>query len=458
MPVAIERRLNPPASNPRQAACDVLVHIAKGGGYADRQIDDVLSSGALTGPDRGLFAELVFGVLRRQGTLDHILAQLLEKPLDQLDSTVLMILRIGVYQLEYLDRIPESAAVNESVHAARRCAPRLSGLVNAVLRNFLRRRSALSLPDPVLDPAGSIAARHSHPLWLANMWIGQLGAVEAAALAEASSLQPPLTLRVNTLQSTRDGLLQQLEEAGIAAAPCRYSPVGIAVAGHPAVSGLPGYDAGLFAVQDEASQLAGIFLGACPEERIWDVCAAPGGKTGHLAQQMGDRGLIVATDISPAKLKRIGETVGRLGLHSVRPLAADLRRLDTLPDGPFDRILLDAPCSGLGVIRRNPEAKWRLTPDDLRRLAATQRTFLAHAATRLVPGGVLLYSTCSTSQEENEEVVRDFLSRHEDFVVENLNGLFPELRELLTPEGFFRAWPHRHGSDGFFAARLMRLN
>jgi 16S rRNA (cytosine967-C5)-methyltransferase len=444
-------------SNPRQAACETLLRIRKEGGFADRLIDIELSNGALSGPDRGLYAELVFGVLRRQGTLDHILQQLLEKPMIELDPLALVILRIGLYQLTCLDRIPESAAVNESVNLAKLITPGTSGLINAVLRNYLRRRDTIVFPDLTANPAAAIAARHSQPEWLAEQWIEQLGAVEAEQLAEASSQQPPLTLRVNTLRSDRDQLLREFEMQGIVAAPCRFSPDGIALAGRHTVSTLPGFESGLFAVQDEASQLAGQLLGAEPGERVWDACCAPGGKTCHIAQLMDDRGELIATDISRSKLTLVQDSLRRLGISSVSTAVADLHQPETFPDGSFDRILLDAPCSGLGVIRRNPEAKWRLFSGDITRLAGVQKTLLKNAAVRLKPGGTLLYSTCSTSEAENELVVEDFLLHHPGFVLENLNDLFPQWSELIAFYGMFRVWPHRHNMDGFFAARIRRI-
>jgi 16S rRNA (cytosine967-C5)-methyltransferase len=443
-------------ANPRQAACETLLRIRKEGGFADRLIDSELTNGSLIGPDRGLYAELVFGVLRRQGTLDHILQQLLEKPMVELDPLALVILRIGLYQLTCLDRIPESAAVNESVNLAKLITPGTSGLINAVLRNYLRRRDSITFPDIATHPAEAIAARHSQPEWLAEQWIDQLGVGEAQQLAEASSQQPPLTLRVNTLRSSREELLQEFAGQGIEATPCRFSPDGIALSGRHMVNTLPGFDAGLFAVQDEASQLAGRLLGAEPGERVWDACCAPGGKTCHVAQLMDDRGELIATDISRSKLTLVQESLRRLGITSVTTAVADLHQPDTFPEGSFDRILLDAPCSGLGVIRRNPEAKWRLFSGDVTRLAAVQKTLLKNAAVRLKPGGTLLYSTCSTSEAENELVIEDFLLHHPGFVLENLNDFFPELSGLIAFYGMFRVWPHRHGMDGFFAARIRK--
>jgi 16S rRNA (cytosine967-C5)-methyltransferase len=368
-----------------------------------------------------------------------------------------MILRLGLYQLAYLDRIPESAAVNESVNLAKEMVPRASGLVNAVLHNYLRRKDALTFPDPVSAPAASIAARHSLPEWLAAQWLDQLGFPETESLAEASSRQPPLTLRANTLRTTRDGLLRLFGENGFPAVPCTHSPHGILMERRYQIPSLPGYREGLFVVQDEASQMASLLLDPQPGERVLDCCAAPGGKATHLAQLMENRGELVATDISRAKLPLIREAAQRLGIGCLAVVSADLHRPETLPAGDFDRILLDAPCSGLGVIRRNPEAKWRLTQDDILRLAAAQKAMCANVATMLKKGGILVYSTCSTSMDENELVVQDFLSRHPDYVLEDLNGLFPDNRELFTTDGMFRAWPHRHGMDGFFAARLRRV-
>jgi 16S rRNA (cytosine967-C5)-methyltransferase len=443
-------------SNPRQAACAVLLRIRKEGCYADQLMDRELESGRLSGPDRGLFAELVFGVLRRQGTLDHVLTGLLTQPLARLEPQVLILLRLGLYQLMYLDRIPESAAVNETVNLVKQTLPRASGLVNAVLRNYLRHKDSVIYPDKAAFPAAYIAARHSHPAWLVKLWFSQIGEVETEQLAEASSLQPPLTLRTNTLAITRDELLDRFASNGITAAATRFSPFGIQVEGRHHIPGLPGFREGLFVVQDEASQLAGILLDPKPGERVLDTCAAPGGKATHLAQLMDNRGELLAMDISGSKLPLIQEAAQRLGITIIRTRAADLLQSGALPADAFDRVLLDAPCSGLGIIRRNPEAKWRLSPEDVTRLAAAQKIMLKNAIRMLKPGGVLVYSTCSTTLEENESVVRDFLSQHPHCVLENLSEIFPDYRELFTEDGMFRAWPHRYGMDGFFCARIKK--
>lgn len=447
-----------PTPSPRRAAFDTLQQLSGSDLHADDLIDQMLSRNQLQGPDRGLFAELVFGVLRRQGTLDHYLSQLVQQPLDRIELPVLLVLRLGLYQLRYLDRVPSHAAVHETVELAKEVLPRASGLINGVLRNYLRKHGSLTLPDPTLMPSVWLSAAYSVPGWLAEQWLQQLPQNEAAGLAAASAEIPPLTLRTNTLKTSRADLLQCFTDAGISAESCRYSPEGIQVLDRCHVTSLPGFDIGLFTVQDEASQIATHLLGAQPGEQILDMCAAPGGKATHLAQLMTDQGQVMATDLNARRIRRIRESADRLGLTCIQPAAGDALAPGYQQGYLFDRILLDAPCSGLGVIRRNPEAKWRLAPAELTRCAARQRLLIDAAATLLKPGGILVYATCSTAVEENEAVVADFISRHHAFMVENGAELFPDWADLFTSSGHLRVWPHRHGTDGFFATRLKRIS
>ena len=301
-------------------------------------MDRELAQGGLSGPDRGLFAELVFGVLRRQGTLDHILSQLLDQSLGKLEPLVLILLRLGLYQMVYLDRIPESAAVNETVNLTKQAVPRAIGLVNAVLRNYQRRKDTITFPDPLSAPATFIAARHSHPLWLVNQWLEQLGQKETELLAEASSCQPPLTLRANSLRTTREDLLHRFTDNDIATVTCRFSPHGFHVKGRHHIPGLPGFREGLLTVQDEASQLAGILPGAQPGERVLDACAAPGGKATHLAEIMDNQGELLAMDISRNKLPLIQEAAQRLGISIISTRAADLLHSADIPFHGHDLI------------------------------------------------------------------------------------------------------------------------
>ena len=445
------------SNSPRHAAFSTLQRLSTGDLHADDLIDQELSRNHLQGPDRGLFTELVFGVLRRQATLDHFLRQLVQQPLERLELPVLLLLRLGLYQLRYLDRVPGHAAVHATVELTNTILPRAKGLINGVLRSYLRQQGTLSLPDPARQPLAWLAATYSVPDWLAEQWIQQFPLHEAAGLAAASLEIPPPTLRVNTLKTDRDSLLERFSAAGITAEACRFAPEGIQLQQRGQITELPGFDEGLFTVQDQASQLVAHLLGPQPGEQVLDMCAAPGGKATHLAQMMANQGQVLATDLNQRRARRITETATRLGSSSVTPLVADALASDYLQGQQFDRILLDAPCSGLGVIRRNPEAKWRLNPAELTRCAARQRLLLNAAAPLLKPGGILESATCSTAAEEDEAVINDFLSRNPQFVVKNGAQCFPAWSELFTDSGYLRTWPHRHGCDGFFAARLQRI-
>jgi 16S rRNA (cytosine967-C5)-methyltransferase len=443
--------------NPRQSAFEILAHIEKSASFADTLVDRELSTDALHGPDRGFLTELVFGVLRRQGTLDYLIDCWSSQKTAKLERSVLILLRLGVYQIHFLDRVPVSAAVNETVKLAKRFAPRAAGFINAVLRRADRERETACWPDRESDTVAFLAARHSHPRWLIEQWSRQVGPDEMEPLAAAMSGPPPLTLRTNTLKVTREGLLELLAQGGVQAQATVFSPFGIRILTPTPPLSLPGFREGLFTVQDESSQLATLFLSPLPGETILDLCAAPGGKATHLAQLMENRGSILACDRDDGKLRLVRDAALRLGISIIETRKIDASGpLSGLGARLFDRILLDAPCSGLGVLRRNPEAKWRLTPEDPPRMAMLQGAILRGAADRLVDGGVLLYSTCSTSMEENERLINDFVSERDDFMVEDLQKIFPDLSCLVTDHGFFRSWPHRHGMDGFTAVRLRR--
>ena len=444
-------------SSPRNAAYHTLLRIEKERSYADILIDQELTEGGLTGPDRGLYTELVYGTLRKQGTLDHIISQFSNTPPGRLERSVILLLRLGLYQMFFLDRIPVSAAVNETVNLAKQYSSRSAGFINAVLRSADRGRETISYPDPDKEPAAWLAAKHSHPLWIAEGWLAQLGFAEAAELAAAMSGPPPFTIRANRLKNDRDALLKDLQAEGVTAVPCSHAPDGLTITSSISLANLKSFSEGLFAVQDEASQLAALLLSPQPGDTILDLCAAPGGKASYLAELTGDVCTLVACDRNPRKLALIREVVERLGIKNITVTLLDATKpLEKLEKGLFDRILVDAPCSGLGVIHRNPEGKWWKEPSDPLRLAITQRAILANAAGRLKPGGVMVYSTCSTSLEENEQVVDHFIKHHPDFMVEPVSSVLPQTAGMQTEQGFFRSWLHRDGMDGFFAARLIK--
>lgn len=444
------------ASDARQTALQVLQRVDRGG-YADRSLDSALRRGPSDPRDRALTTELVYGVLRLRNRLDFALTRLVDQPLAKLEPPVLRLLRLGAYQILELDRVPAPAAVHETVELAKRSGlQRAAGLINAVLRRLIREGDRLPWPDPARDPVAHLTWRLSLPAWLARRWHRELGG-EAAELA-ASLLQPaPFTLRTNTLKISRPDLLAELAAAGHEARPTGYAPEGIIVA-RRSDRPLPGDAEGWYQVQDEASMLIAPLLTPQAGESLLDACAAPGGKTTHLAALTGNRVQVTALDLHPHRVALIDQGLRRLGCARVQTAVCDLTRPSkSLVDGQFDGVLVDAPCSGLGVLRRNPEARWRLQPADLADLHQRQAALLAQAARLTRPGGRLVYSVCTVTAEETEHVLTDFLARHPDFTLSPLGGTLPEAcHSLLDDQGRLRTWPHRQGLDGFFAARLVR--
>jgi len=457
-PLGLAARRRSAPTQARLVAARVLERVERARAFADLALQGALGRTELGARDRAFATELVYGTLRWRGRLDFLLGGLLDRPLDSLDPGVRTLLRLGAYQLLFSDSVPDAAAVDQTVRSARALgAERASGYVNAVLRRLAQRRAALPLPALEADPLAHLEHALGLPRWIAERWLDAFGAAEAARLAEASNAAPPLTARANRERVTRDALLAELRTRFPEATPCRFAPDGV-VLGHGGQPGAdPAFVAGLFTVQDEASQLVVELLAPEPGERVLDACAAPGTKTTAIAERVGPAGLVVALDRSERRLALVGRAARRLGLENVTALARDATLpLAGLAGAPFDRVLVDAPCSGLGTLRRNPDARWRVAPEDPPRLAATQAALLRAAAGVLRPGGTLVYSTCTLLHEENEAVVADFLSREPGFRRADAASLPAALAPLLDSEGALRTLPHRDGSDGFFAVRLER--
>ena len=443
--------------SPRRLAVEILTRIDTGGAYAEPLLDNALSGKALTAPpDRALLTELVYGTLRKRGPLDWIIAQLYKGDPATLEATVRNILRTGLYQLWFTDRIPPFAAVNEAVEIARLLVPAAPGLVNGLLRNALRKKDAIEWPEGGADPAVAIAVLDSHPLWLVRRWLAQFGQEQTVAICRANNGVPPVTLRVNTLKGDRAEAIATLACDGFRAEPTQFSPDGLQLLSSAAgLRETRAYREGLFRLQDEASQLIGRLVDPLPGERVLDLCAGAGGKTLHLAALMNNSGTIVALDRRGESLNRLRDDARRLGATIVETRTADAGVLPDPIRQSFDRVLLDAPCSGLGTLRRNPEIRWRLTPKDFREAMQAQRRLLRSAADAVKPGGRLVYSVCTLTPEENELVVNDLLHSRPDFT-----PLPPPLEHLPSgstdERGFLRVFTHLHGQDGFFAAVLMR--
>jgi 16S rRNA (cytosine967-C5)-methyltransferase len=435
----------------RAVAARVLERVLVDQAYADLALDAELGRADLSPRDRGLATELVYGTLRWQRYLDWILAPHSKRPLDELDPRPLVLLRMTAYQIACLERVPTFAAVNDAVSLIGRARPGVSAFVNAVLRAFARRGVREREPRPPSDPIDALATRCSFPTWLATRWISRYGMADAEALMRALNERPPLTLRTNTLRQTREALAQRLREEGLTVRPTSWAPEGLVVEPGGSPGNWPAFLEGDFAVQDEASMLVARLLEPRPGEVVADVCAAPGTKTTHLAQLMENQGRLLALDPQPARLGLVREAASRQGVSIVEALEGTVEALAPRFREACDAVLVDAPCTNLGVLRRNPEVKWRRRPDDVRAASARQQAILAAAATMVRPGGRLVYATCSLEPEENDEVIHHLLASEAGFRPD-WAAAFPFPQEAAG----LRCLPHRHGTDGFTAFRLRR--
>ncbi len=446
-----------PTDSPRRAAYEILQRVASGA-FADVMLDTVLGRSKLDLRDRRLVTELVYGILRLQGRIDFALTQFCNQPLPRLQPEVLWLLRLGAYQLLELDRVPAHAAVNSTVELARELQLEAAvGFINAVLRSLDRGRTDIPWPAPEkIKPYLQHVC--SQPVWLTKELMRQLPNVAARSLGESLAESPPLTLRVNSLKIDRENFLTALNAAEHQAHLCGFAPEGVTI-DQRSEKPLPGDAEGWYQIQDEASMLMAHLLDVSPGQRILDACAAPGGKTTHLAALTDNRAEILALDKYPRRVELIEEGAQRLGCTSIVARQWDLtENPDFLERESFDRILLDAPCSGLGVLRRNPEGRWNKSPVNLRELAVLQRQILDNVAPLVKPGGKLLYSVCTFSHIETDAIVDSFLEDHPEFELENLGEQFSsDWADLFTEKGTLRSYPHCHDNmDAFFAARLHR--
>jgi 16S rRNA (cytosine967-C5)-methyltransferase len=453
----------------RLAAARVLERVERVRAYANIALHHALAQSNMAGVDRRLATELVYGTLRWRGRIDFVLRAALDRELESVEPLVITALRMGVYQIYFSDRIPDTAAVDEAVRCTRALgAERATGLVNATLRRIAREREKLAFPEWDKDPLGHLEHALSLPHWIAERWLSDYGPA-AQRLAEASNQPPPHTVRANPLRNSRDELLSQLREDFPDARPCMLASRGIVLGRSGDAGRDPRFREGLYTVQDEASQAVVDLLDVAPQHRVLDVCAAPGTKTTAIAEELSDAGSVLALDRHAGRLALVARSARRLGLRGISTLVRDASRpLDDLPLEPgqpppphgarFDRVLVDAPCSGLGALRRNPDARWRVRPTDPARLGAIQSTLLDRAARVVSPGGSLVYSTCTVLSEENEDVVARFLETHPGFKPAASASLPRSLAPVLDENGFMRCHPHIHDSDGFFAARLERTD
>ena len=437
----------------REAALLTLNACQRQGGWSDQILKKQLASAGLDRRDGALATQLCFGVLQNLMLLDFYLSKFSNLPLKKMEGKVLQALRLGAYQMLFLDKIPHSAAVNRSVELTRtHCKnPRAPGMVNAILRNL--ERSLDRLPTiPQDDPVRYLSTLYSHPSWLVEELMLRLGLDETARLLAADNSRPPVTAMVNTGRITTEDLMAVLADQGVESERHPWLEGCLLLSRTGDLEGLKAFQDGLFYVQDPASRLAVMAAGPKAGMRVLDVCAAPGGKSFGAALTMEDRGEILSCDLHPHKKKLIQAGADRLGLRSVHPMTADGRVFRSEWEEAFDLVLVDAPCSGLGVIRKKPDIRYK-DPAPLTGLPEVQRAILDNAQRYVKPGGVLLYSTCTILRRENEEVAASFLERHGNFRAEAFT--LPGPAETAR-DGMLTLWPQIHGTDGFFICKLRK--
>jgi 16S rRNA (cytosine967-C5)-methyltransferase len=438
----------------RGLAIKILNRIDRTDAYLERMLDNEMKSAELKGQDKALLYEIVHGVVRWQGRLDWILNGFYKGTFSKAIPNLKNALRVALYQILFLDRVPDYAAVNEVVEFVKRLqGQKPADLVNAVLRNILRSKNAIRYPDPDEDLIGYMAAYYSHPSWLVKRYIKRFGREDTEQLLFTNNEKPFLTLRINALRTKPEDFKELLESVHLKYRQGVYLPEFFKLQNLTNITAWEFYTKGYFNIQDESAGLACRLLDVQEGFRILDMCAAPGGKTAYIAALIHSRGEVVALDRFESRLKLLEKNMKRLEVDCVRSVAIDALEYNGLP---FDRILVDVPCSGTGTLSKKPDIKWRRDIFDIRDLNKTQLRLLSKAAELIKKDGVIVYSTCSIEPEENFEIVKQFLSQNSNFRLESAKGKFPG--EIVDENGCIQTLPHEHKMDGAFAAKIIRIS
>lgn len=443
----------------RDFAYSILNRIETENAYVNILLDSVLKKNNIVKPESSILTELVYGILRQKRCLDWILNQFLKENNNPLPLRLQNIFRIGIYQILFMNSIPDYAAVNETVKLAvrNRFASR-KNFINAVLRNIIRNKSNITYPDAHSDLIQYLGVKYSHPDWIIKIFLEQYGDEDTARLCEINNQPAPITIKINTLKISIDDYIRLLIRNNISYQLSPYVNDGLLLESSLAIRNLPGYTDGLFHIQDISSQLICRLVEPKPNEIILDLCAAPGGKTFTLAQQLNQTGQIIALDIHPGRLKLLHNTAMKLGLNNIQTYCHDAtKNLSDIITKPVDKILIDAPCSGLGVLRRKPDARWNKSPENIPKLLELQNKLLYNSIHYLKNNGIVVYSTCTLNKEENENQIQLFLSHNPEFHRIPANKyLSKSAQKMVTKSGYLSTLPHRDNTDGIFGSCLQK--
>ncbi|WP_368929466.1 16S rRNA (cytosine(967)-C(5))-methyltransferase RsmB [Bacillus pumilus] len=442
-------------SNVREVALDALIKLEQNQAYSNLLLQSVMKDKDLADQDKPLLTELVYGTLQNKLALDYMLAPFVKKP-QKVAPWVMQLLRMSLYQMVYLEKIPDRAAIHEAVELTKKRGHKgISSLVNGVLRSV--QREGVPAFDDIKDPVKRLSIETSHPLWLVQEWVQSYGFEATESMCHIHLVPPKQTLRVNRIKTDRAALKQKLLDAGIETELGDLSEDALKLMKGSIVS-TPSFQEGYVTIQDESSMLVARVLDPQPGETVLDACAAPGGKSTHIAERMNDEGQIVSLDLHEHKVKLIKQAAKRLNLTRIEAKALDARKAKgDYNEASFDRILIDAPCSGFGVIRRKPDMKYTKSPEDSARLATIQQAILNETAPLLKPGGTLVYSTCTMDPTENQQVIHAFLQEHQDFEPDlSLNERLPEQVAPFVQNGSVQILPHYFGTDGFFICSMRK--
>ncbi len=437
-------------ASPRGTAVKILNRVERSDAYLDRLLDAELSSDAMNELDKGLMNEIVTGVIRWKMKLDWVLTGFFHGNFTKAETNIKNALRVALYQIQFLDRIPHSAAVNEAVEFIKRLrGQKAADLVNAVLRNILRNIDNIRYPDEEEDKIRHLAVIESHPVWMTKRWVERYGYDESKLMMAANNSIPDLALRINRLKVDLNYFFSLLDKHQIQYTRSQYFDFFVRVQHMAGIGKSELFKQGYFSVQDESAGIPVLLLDPKPGDRIIDLCSAPGGKTTFIGELMKNTGEIIAVDRYETRLNLVKNACLRLGITNVHPVAEDGAVLDI---APADKVLVDAPCSGLGVLSKKPDAKWKRDVDDIPKLVELQNALLENAAKLVRPGGILVYSTCTIEPEEGFELIKEFLVQHLEFSIESANKFVHQ--SFVGSQGQVETFQHKHGMDGSFSIRM----